>query len=126
MKKELAAIILLLLIFGGTMYNVRYLENRIDDIEEQIGSSRESFLQGDTESAVRQLEEALDAWNSADGYTHIFIRHTDIDGTTEAFYYALGCAMSGNAGETEGAYGNLLSHLESIVNMERVSPGSIF
>ena len=61
-----------------------------------------------------------------DGYTHIFIRHSEINSTTEAFFQFRSDIGSGDADAAEGSYGLLSETLRSIMTMEQISLGSIF
>ena len=61
-----------------------------------------------------------------EGYTHIFIRHSEIDSTTDAFFELMSDVRSGDAESAAGSYEKLLAHLSSLYTMERVTLGSIF
>ena len=72
------------------------------------------------------LKYLRDFWLGADGYTHIFIRHSEIDSTTDAFFELMSDVRSGDAQSASGAYEKLAAHLDSLYTMERVTLGSIF
>lgn len=77
-------------------------------------------------SRSRSWEKAAQDWLGADGYTHIFIRHSEIDSTTDAFFELMSDVRSGDAQSASGAYEKLAAHLDSLYTMERVTLGSIF
>ena len=53
---------------------------------EQLELSRQAAEEGDASRALEELDPALERWLKADSYTHIFIRHSEIDSTADAFY----------------------------------------
>lgn len=126
MKKEMAALAVLLLLFAGSMYNYHYLENLTEEIRKNVVLSYESMTLGNTEKARESLESAIDRWQDAEGYTHIFIRHSEIDSTSEAMFTALSCIGEADAEEYCGAYRHLLYRLDDLLHMEKINPGSIF
>lgn len=125
MKKELAALALLTALFAAALYNVHYLEQLIGGISDLVTESYESLLSGDSASAESTLEKAISRWETADGYTHIFIRHSEIDAASDAMFDALGSIRSGDD-EALGAFRSLFYHLDSMVRIEQISLGSIF
>lgn len=126
MKKEIIALVLLIALFAASLYNVHYLENMIGDIYGLASESYDSLMRGDAVNAEQTLEQAISLWEKADGYTHIFIRHSEIDTTSDAMFEALGCITAGEPGEAVGAFRCLFYHLDSLVGMEQMSLGSIF
>lgn len=126
MKKELAAGALLLALFAGALFNISYLQSFIGELETLLDASRAACDAGEFAVAETQLRRAIEIWETADGYTHIFIRHAEIDSTTDAFYELLSDVLSADASSAAGAYGKLAAHLSSLYTMERVTLGSIF
>ncbi len=126
MKKEIIALALLIALFAASLYNFHYLENMVSDIFDLASDSYERLNQGDTEGSKQKLEQAIAQWEEADGYTHIFIRHSEIDSTSDAMFETLGCITAEEVEEAEGAFRCLFYHLDSLVGMERISLGSIF
>ena len=125
MKKEIFALSLLLLLFAASLFNIRYFDRLCLDIAGEVNASEEALETGDTRAAQKHLENALHTWLDADSYTHIFIRHPEIDSTADAFY-ELGQELESADGEScRAAYDKLLYHLESIRTMEHLRFGSI-
>ena len=104
MKRELAAGLLLLALIGGAIYNIFYVGELVRDIS---------------------AEKALQKWLGAERYTHIFVRHSEIDATADAFYDLMQSLSGGEYDGIEQAYSKLLYHLSSIATMEQISLGSI-
>ena len=114
MKRELAAGLLLLALIGGAIYNIFYVGKLTRDISGDLYASQEALTAGNGERAEEYAERALQKWLGAEQYTHIFVRHSEIDATADAFYDGI-----------DKAYSKLLYHLSSIATMEQISLGSI-
>lgn len=126
MKKEIIASVLLLLAFAGILCNIRVNERIVSSLIDEVDLSYESLKSGDTAKAARKLDAAIEHWLSLDGYTHIFIRHSEINSTTDAFYGFKSDVCGGDTDAAEGSYGLLRETLHSLMTMERISLGSIF
>lgn len=126
MKKEIIALILLILLFLGSLYNIHVMDNMVHTLESGVQSSFKAAQNSDFEKASTLINEAAGDWLSRDGYTHIFIRHTEIDSTTDAFFEYMADISAKDADSAVGSYGKLMAHLDSLKTMEHISVGSIF
>ncbi len=126
MKKEIAAGVLLVLLFTGVLINIRITERMVLSLTDEVTEAYGSALAGDFVSARRQIDAAAEHWLSLDGYTHIFIRHSEINSTTEAFFQLKADIYAEDAGSAAGSYGLLRETLSSLMTMEQISIGSIF
>ena len=126
MKKELIAAVLLAVIFAGVMLNIRASERIVSSLMSEVDAAYAQLKGGDNESAVKTIDRTIERWLMLDGYTHIFIRHSEINSTTEAFFQFKSDIGSGDADAVEGSYGLLSETLRSIMTMEQISLGSIF
>ena len=126
MKKAVAAGVLMLLMFAASLWNIRYLDNFTDTLAQEIRLSRDYCRAAEYDAADSSLRRAMALWEGAEGYTHIFIRHAEIDAVTDAFYDILSLINAENKEEADGVYGRLLSHVQSIDEMEHISIGSVF
>lgn len=126
MKKELIAAVLLAVIFAGVMLNIRASERIVSSLMSEVDAAYAQLKGGDNESAAETLDKAIEHWLTLDGYTHIFIRHSEINSTTEAFFQFRSDIGSGYADAADGSYGLLSETLRSIMTMEQISLGSIF
>lgn len=125
MKKEIFALSLLLLLFAASLFNIWYFDRLCLDIAGEVNASSEALQKDDRAAAREHLDRALHTWLEAENYTHIFIRHPEIDSTADAFY-ELGQELESADGEScRAAYDKLLYHLESIRTMEHLRFGSI-
>ena len=126
MRKMYVGIIVLVLLFAATLLNVRYLDSRLNSLLEYVNEAEALAEEKNFASAARTLQEAIDCWNGMDGYTHIFIRHSEIDSATDAFYEYLSDLCGGDGGNAAGSCQKLKAHITSIITMEHISLGSIF
>ena len=124
MKRELAAGTLLALLIAGAWWNIRAVDRLTGDILAGLDTAQTAEARGQPEEAREALDKALKRWLEADRYTHIFIRHAEIDATADAFYELQSQLLSGE-GDSSAAYDKLRYHLESIRQMEHPGLGSI-
>ena len=125
MKKEIAAVCILVFIFAASLVNVRIFGGVAASLTEEIGAVRLAAERGDWDEAETKLLACTDHWNSLHGYTHIFIRHPEIDSTSDAFYELRQALAEQNAEGYPSALEKLCYHLHSIDEMEHVRPGSV-
>lgn len=126
MKKEIISALLLLLIFSGVLINIRINERIVSSLINEFDMSYENLKNGNEDKAMQQLDTAIEHWLNLDGYTHIFIRHSEINSTTDAFYGFRSDVGSGDADAANGSYGLLKETLLSLMTMEQISLGSVF
>ena len=126
MRKAMAALALLALLAGVSLWNIRYLDRLTGELEGHIERSRALCLQGDTAGAVRALTDALDLWYGAEGYTHVFIRHAEVNDVTDAFFDVFAALSEADAAAADSQYDRLTAHLDSIDTMEHVTLKSVF
>lgn len=126
MKKEIISTLLLLLIFSGVLVNIRINERIVSSLINEVDMSYENLKNGNEDKAMQQLDTAIEHWLNLDGYTHIFIRHSEINSTTDAFYGFRSDVGSGDADAANGSYGLLKETLLSLMTMEQISLGSVF
>ena len=125
MKKEIIAAALLLLVLFGSVYNITVIDRVLYGLEDEVTQAYTSAVAGDYATAKTQMRSAAAHWQALDGYTHIFIRHTEIDSATDAFFTLLSDIAAEDAGNAEGSYGLLIAHLESLRTIEHPTFGSI-
>lgn len=126
MKKELVAAVLLALVFACTLLNIHMTDRLMGELDDAVTLAYFHAEDGDWENARIVLENACERWLSLDGYTHVFIRHSEIGTTTDAFYSMLSAVYAKEVGEVHGTYLLLHAQLLSIMGMEHISIGSIF
>ncbi len=126
MKREISAYILLIVLLLGSLINIKVLDSKIDSLRTQAESAYKSAQLHNYGKAKAELLSACDEWLGMDSYTHIFIRHSEIDSTTDAFFDMLSDIASEDAEGADGSYRKLDAHLSSLMTIEHLSFGSIF
>ena len=126
MKKAIFALGLLIGLTLLSLWNLRHLEGLTDELSRSIVTVRQHCREGDFVAAGETLDAALERWLGSDGYTHIFIRHSEIDAASDIFYDLRGDILAGDSESAEADAENLLYHLQSIRSMEQVSIKSVF
>lgn len=126
MSRELLAFLLILLLIAGSWWNIAAVDSLSEDMLSALEESEQAADIGDRDKALDALDRALERWLRSDSYTHIFIRHSEIDSTADAFYELREVLLSGELEGSAAAYGKLRYHIISIQEMEHPRIGSIF
>ena len=125
MKREFAAYGLLILMAALLLYNIRTLDALIEMVEAHVCRSSAALEGGDSNLAASELETAMKLWQEAEPYTHIFVRHSEVDAVADAFF-ELNAALRGGEANKREAYLQLLYHLDGVEQMDHLRLGSIF
>lgn len=126
MKKELLAAFILAALTGLAAWNLNHVKELTDSLSSLMCHSYELAFDGFWAQADALAQQGADIWNSSEGYTHIFIRHSEVDLTTDAFGDYLAELYRRDIGGAAGALQKLTAHLESIYEMERITLKSVF
>jgi len=126
MKKEIIAIIILILLFSSTILNTLFLTRSIDSLVSAVNNSEAAATSGDLNKAVSELEYVSGKWKGMDFYTNIFVRDGEIDSVTDALYELFSYLYNGDTDSAKGAYGKLRAHLVSISDAEQITLSNIF
>ena len=125
MKKEWIAAGLLALLFTAALINIACLDSLIGRIGDDVDRARSLAESGDFPAAEAALDTAIEHWVAANAYTHIFIRHPEIDSTSDAFFELKELLAEQNADGFPSAFDKLNYHLNSIDEMEHIRLGSV-
>ena len=126
MKRELCALGLLAALIAVSFWNIRKADSLTGEIGEHLSLSEKAVLAGDPDYAAEQLEAALRIWLAAGDYTQVFLRHPELDKTTDVFYETLQALRERQISTLPAAYDRLRFHLDCIREMEHPGLGSIF
>ena len=126
MKKEIFAIALLLTLFAAGAYNTHFLKGFTTEICDSLAVSEASLDAGNNGRALALAEQAHDEWHSHDGYTGVFIRHTEIDYVTYGFHELISVLESDEPESAGALYAGLIEHVRSLYEMERTTLGNVF
>lgn len=124
-KREYIAAVVLLFLIGLSIYNLASIDSLTGDIEIALAKSQSAAEALDFRTARSFLADALERWLAADSYTHIFLRHPEIDSTADTFYELEQVLTQEDVTACAAAYSKLRYHLDSIASMEHLSFGSI-
>lgn len=126
MKKELCAAITLSLLIAAAIGNLIHLENLMEKITNHINYSLLYCSLEDYSAAHTETSKAFQVWKNAENYTHIMIRHSDIDSINDIFFDILSALQNREKFEGEYLLKKLQHRTDSIINMESISLDSIF
>lgn len=124
-KREYIAAGILAALIALSAYNIASVDSLTGDIGIALSKSQSAAEKLDFKGAREYLQEGLARWLSADEYTHIFLRHPEIDSTADAFYELQQVLCEEDLAACDAAYDKLKYHLDSIDSMEHLSFGSI-
>lgn len=125
-SKEIAAAVLLSVMILAAAVNVACINRLCGEISELVSKAADAARINDWDSAERFSDSAMTLWERKDSYTHVVLRHSEIDTLSDALfdYYAAICEKNG--GQSTAAAKKVQYHIESISGMEMPSFGSVF
>ena len=126
MTRESFAALLLAALVAVSFWSIRRVDGLTDEIEQHLANSEKAALAEDYENAALEADAALRIWLGASAYTHVFIRHPDIDSTADAFFSLQRALGAQSARELAPAYALVRYHLGCIRDLEHIGPGSVF
>lgn len=126
MKKEAAAVALLLVIFSAAIWNNRHLKGLTESLSGQAAVLYDAVERGSWAEADAAAAALTERWEDAEKYTHVFIRHGEIDAVTNTV-----CTLRAavRARDTQAVWASSLqlrTTLSGIRKTERLRLGSIF
>ncbi len=126
MKKEFVIGCFLVLMLTGALINNHFLVKLTEHVTEKITITETYARQEDWVRAERSAEEATALWTGSDTYTHLVLRHTEIDAATDLLYALLEQVYVREAGAVKAAAQAASARMTSISSIEQIRLGSIF
>ena len=126
MKKEWLAVLLLLLILTGNVWNQRHAKQVTDRLLTLTEAAHRAAEEERWDAAADAAERAEREWRQAETYTSVFIRHAETDALTDAICGLRGAVAGRDAGEILGAVLAVEAHIRCIREMEQLSFGTVF
>lgn len=126
MKKELFAVVLLAAILALSLWNTHEIKNICGELTSLVESSGHAAESGDWEASRECAEKAIGLWKSREGYTHIVLRHSDIETLSDDFFELMEHISARDSGTVQSAVRLVTEHLRGITDMESLKLGSIF
>ena len=125
MKRELAALSLLLLLILAAIGNLHRADALVDRVEHSLDLAEQAAQEGDFGAALSHLEAGKRCWNSRESYTQVFFRHPDLDALQDAFSQ-LEQALRQQDESWPAMLTLLRYHLRMLDQMEHLSWGTVF
>lgn len=126
MRRLITALVLLGILAGLSLWDLHQVQTLSDQLCALTALSVRALREGDRAAAISSADTALRLWDEAEGYTHIFIRHSEIDSTADALFELKAAVLSGDVESAQAMQEMAAYHLMSIRTMEEVSLGSVF
>lgn len=126
MKRELAALAVLILLVATSIWNITQINTVTEEISIAICKSRTATEQLNFKSSRKFIDEGLKIWQENSAYTQIFLSQAQIDETTQSFYQLMEAVNNEDILTLSPSYEAMLHRLESIRDSELISIGSIF
>jgi len=126
MKKEIIIGCFLLVLLAASLVNIYFLTKLTDQVTDLIEESEKFALEENWAQAEKKAEEASNLWSNSDTYTHLVLRHPEVESATDAIYGLLEQVYAKEAGALKGSAQAAISRLKSISSIEQIKFGSIF
>lgn len=124
MIKEIIASVLLALIVAAGIINMNFAIKTTDKLIEHVNTAEKQHQDGDEKAAEATLVKSLEEWVSHDQYTHIMLRHDDVDNVTEAYYELIAGLQSDSC--SPALFSSLVERLTRLSEIEKPNMSSIF
>ena len=126
MKRELAAGLLLLMLLLGAALNIRHVDALTEELLVSLDRSEHAAERGDFNAALTAYQNALTLWQQSETYAGVFLRHSDTDTASDAFYQLEAALRQEDEQSFPAVYAQLRHRLQVIDRMERLSLGAVF
>lgn len=124
--RELLALLLIILLVAISALNVLAADKLCSNIEAQLLQAEANALKSRWPEAEAAFTLALETWLNAESYSHVFIRHPEIDSCTELFYDLHEAILSQSGPEIKALFEKLLYRIGGIAQMEKLRLGNVF
>ena len=125
MKRLIAGLAIVAALFAGSAWNAHRLDESINALLADAETAETFAEQGDFSEAVRALRGSMEEWEKLERRARVFIHHTETDSVSDAYFEALDCLLSGDAGFM-GSLERLRFHLSDLCEEEHVSWSTVF
>lgn len=114
----------LILLFALALFNTHAITAKTRELSDCVSLAERASLGGDTDEAVSLVEEGLASWMRWSSYTHIMLRHSEIELVIEGFFDLLG-ELETEDGASHMDFERLRVILRGISDAERPRWGSV-
>lgn len=126
MKRFWAAITILAVLLGATLWNAWYAEQLTGGLAQQLKQAQELAAQGDWEGASELSRRAFQRWQDHQTYLHVLMRHSDTDQILCSFRALEQYLTLEEPDQYTAANAELITQLELLAEMEQPSLVNIF
>lgn len=126
MKKEIFAITMITVLLIAAFANILYLKKVTAEITAVVEQGVQAVKNENWDIAEDCAARAEKMWNEHDGYTHMVLRHSEIDTVSDALYDFMSDVYENNEKSAYVSAEKAIYHLDNIYRMEQIRPGSIF
>lgn len=126
MKKEIIIACFLVLLLSLAVVNIHFMNKLTGNVTALIEEAQGYARAEDWTRAEKKAEEAAFLWTNSDTYTHLVLRHPEVEAATDAIYGFLQEIYAKEPGAAEGAAKAASARLNSISSIEQIKFGSIF
>ena len=126
MKRCLLALTLFALLTALSLWDLRMVDSLTNSICECIELSLHCTKEGDGEAARAAMDCALRLWEEGEGYTHIFLRHSEVDSAADCLFELHGAILEQEEEQCAALAELAVYHLRSLQSMEHPRLGSVF
>jgi TRAP-type C4-dicarboxylate transport system substrate-binding protein len=126
MKKEIITAAFLVLLLTAAIVNIHFITRLTDSVTALIDEAASYAEKNDWEAAQKKGREASELWKKSDPYTHLVLRHSEIEATTDAIFDFMKDVYTQEAGAVKGSAEAAKSRLDSISSIEKIRFGSGF
>ena len=125
MKRLLLPAALLLLLFGASLMNARYLAAFTAALNEQLAGAEALAERGDWDRAREDTALAAARWQERGTYLHVTLHHADTDQISAAFGEVQEFLECEEAGEYSAANARLMALLALLSEAEQLTVQNI-
>jgi len=125
MKKEIAACAILLFLLFMVFLNLHTLGRLTENIEQRVSEVQALSAAGKWAPAAEKCAELTKAWQGLNRYTHVFIRHSDIEKLDDALSNYHSALLAQDLPLANNYSQLLIERLRAVYAMEKIRLGSI-
>ena len=125
MKREWIALGIVLTILTFSIVNAGYVAHRTRDFSIQLSVAQFYCDSGERQEAASRVSDSLLGWLQWRKYAHIMLRHSEVDGVSDAYYDLLAALEDRDQAVTDAAFDKVTHKLSCIADMEQMTFGSI-
>ena len=121
MKRLWAAVIILIVLLAGSLWNAWYAGELANGLAWQLEQAQELAAQGDWDGATELSGKAFQRWQDHRLYLYVLMRHSDVDQVLTSFRALEQYLALEETDQYTAANAELITQLELLAEMEQPS-----